>query len=230
MHLVGPIDVRAVLDSLVGADPLVVDNDELRALVASASQVRGWLDRSRSSAFDDHDNSPTTVDGDAPDVDARKARATARTGKPPESNAGPTSLTSFGGAAGRRRLRLDRRRPTRPAPGRRRRRRLVRAGVPRGPHLQWSSRRDGRRHATSRRRRPRRVRRTSIHSARRGACRACRRVRPDAVAQLARRLVAARASVRRRRTRPATANSIVKRWVDKITGMCHHTSRTRPGA
>ncbi len=66
---VGPIDVRAVLDSLVGADPLVVDNDELRALVASASQVRGWLDafeiqcvrRSRQLADDGRGDAPASM-------------------------------------------------------------------------------------------------------------------------------------------------------------------------
>ena len=65
----GPIDVRAVLDSLAGADPLVVDNDGLRALVASASQVRGWLDafeiqcvrRSRQLADEGRGDAPTSM-------------------------------------------------------------------------------------------------------------------------------------------------------------------------
>ena len=65
----GPIDVRAVLDSLAGADPLAVDNDELRALIVSASQVRCWLDafeiqcvrRSRQLADIGRGDAPTSI-------------------------------------------------------------------------------------------------------------------------------------------------------------------------
>ena len=66
---VGPTDVRVALESLAGADPLVADNDGLRALVASASQVRGWLDafeiqcvrRARQLADEGRGDAPTSM-------------------------------------------------------------------------------------------------------------------------------------------------------------------------
>ena len=213
----GPIDVRAVLDSLVGAEPLVVDNDELRALVASASQVRGWLDafeiqcvrRSRQLADIGRGDAPTSMlkgPGNRSDREAAKVEE------------GADVLDELGGAGGRRRVRLDRCRPDWRRVGRRRR--FVRAGVPGGSHHQWPPQRHGRRHATPRRRHPRRIRRTSIHTARRSAVANASTCSPGRVAELARRLVADRAASDAEELDRQRANSVVKRWVDKITGMC----------
>ncbi len=211
---VRPIDVRALLESLAGADPLVVDNDELRALIASASQVRGWLDafeiqcvrRSRQLADDGRGDAPKSMlkgPGNRSDREAAKVEEGADVldelggvgadsgsiGSDPTGDGSPDAADSF--------------------------ERAFQEGRITSGHLNAMA--DA-------------MQRLDADTRAEFAARACTllaaalSLRVDVFArmcrELARRLVADRAASDAEELDRQRANSVVKRWVDKITGMC----------
>jgi len=208
--------VTALLDQLVASEPGVVEHDELAALVESAAWVRGWLDafdlqcarRSRELHEAGRGDSPTSLftqharqsSREAAQVEQRMAALDAMNSTDDTADNG----SSVDGAAGG----------------------------------EWSTERD----SFARALREHRVSRAHVDA----LADAMRRLDDDARAEfvtheprllaaavvepadafarrcreLARRVIAAQATTDAEELDRQRANSTVKRWTDKITGMC----------